>query len=210
MSRRIGVLGGTFDPPHVAHLVLAEAARSSLDLDSVWFLTAGKPPHKLGHPISPASVRLRLLRLALGGVREFRALSLELERHGPSYTVDTLEALHERSPRTEWWLVIGSDTLRDLPTWRRPGRVLDLAGIAVMARPGHPATWPRSLPRGRYKKIDAPRLDLSSSEIRSRTARGASIRFLVPEPVEAYIRRHHLYVDGSPRRRVRRQTGRNR
>jgi nicotinate-nucleotide adenylyltransferase len=210
MKRRIGVLGGTFDPPHIAHLVLAASACQDLDLDQVWFIPAGRPPHKRNHPVSPAKVRLELLRRALRGRPEFRAISLEIDRRGPSYTVDTLETLHGRFPATDWWLLVGSDMLRDLPNWRRPRRLLELVGIAAMARPGHPGRWPAQLPRRRYRKIDAPRLDLSSSELRERVARGASIRFLVPEAVESYILRHRLYLGAalrSPDRRTGRASG---
>jgi nicotinate-nucleotide adenylyltransferase len=202
MKRRIGVLGGTFDPPHVAHLALAESARACLELDQVWFIPAGRPPHKRDHPVSPARVRLSLLRRALTGLPEFRVLPLEIGRRGPSYTVDTLEELCRRHPSVEWWLLVGSDMLRDLPNWRDPERVTELAGIAAMARPGHPIRWPSQLPRRRYRRVDAPRLDISSSELRERVGRGVSIRFLVPDAVESYIRRQKLYVAAG--RRVRR------
>lgn len=193
MTRRIGVLGGTFDPPHVAHLALAESARVSLELDQVWFIPAGRPPHKRDHPVSPARVRLALLKRALAGLSQFRVLPVEIRRRGPSYTVDTLEELCLRYPGVEWWLLIGSDMLRDLPNWRNPERVIELAGIAAMDRPGHAARWPARLPRRRFRRIDAPRLDISSSELRRRVQRGAPIRFLVPEAVETYIRRQRLY-----------------
>lgn len=205
MKRRIGVLGGTFDPPHLAHLVLAESARESLDLDQVWFIPAGRPPHKPVQRLSPAKVRMALLRRALGGIPGFRALSIEIDRRGPSYTVDTLEQLHRRYPTVEWWLLVGTDMLRDLPNWRRPRRVLELAGIAAMARPGSPPGWPAKLPRVRYRRVDAPRLDISSTELRERVARGASIRFLVPEAVEHYIQRQHLYQRPDRQHRARRR-----
>jgi nicotinate-nucleotide adenylyltransferase len=205
MTKRIGVLGGTFDPPHVAHLVLAEAARESLDLDQVWFIPAGRPPHKRDQRLSPAKVRMGLLRRALVGIPGFRALPVEIDRRGPSYTVDTLEILHRRHPGVELWLLVGSDMLRDLPNWRRPRRVLELAGIAAMARPGSPVGWPSKLPRARYLRIDAPRLEISSTELRDRVARGASIRFLVPEAVERSIQRQRLYQPPGRRTRPRRR-----
>jgi nicotinate-nucleotide adenylyltransferase len=191
---RIGLLGGTFDPPHVAHLVLAEAARRDLSLDELWFVPARVPPHKAPDGVSPAPVRLALLRRALRGLAGFRIETIELRRRGPSYTVDTLEALHERRPRVEWWLVVGADMLADLPHWRNPRRVLELAGVAAAPRPGTPLRWPRALPSTRFRALDAPSLDLSSSELRARVARGASIRFLVPDGVERAVRARHLYT----------------
>jgi nicotinate-nucleotide adenylyltransferase len=191
---RIGLLGGTFDPPHVAHLVLAEVARRELSLDELWFVPARMPPHKPAARVSPPAVRLQLLRRALAGLDGFRIEPIELSRRGPSYTVDTLETLHARRPGVEWWLVLGADMLADLPRWRRPARVLELAGIAAAPRPGARMAWPRALPRARFQALDAPCLELSSSDLRARVARGASIRFLVPEGVERLVRARRLYA----------------
>jgi nicotinate-nucleotide adenylyltransferase len=196
-------MGGTFDPPHCAHLAAAAAARHDLSLDEVWFVPAGVPPHKRRKSMTPSRIRLALLRSALRGLEGFRALALEIRRPGPSYTVDTLERLRDRYPDTDWWLVVGTDMLADLPSWRRPGRVLDLAGIAAVPRPGFAARWPRGLPRGRFHVVDAPALDLSSSDLRARVARGASIRFLVPAAVERTVRRHRLYASPGPERAAR-------
>jgi nicotinate-nucleotide adenylyltransferase len=191
--RRIGLFGGTFDPPHWAHLVLAESARSELELDEVWFVPAGQPPHKRGRRISPAATRLRLLERALTGLAGFRVEPLETKRRGASYTVDTLETLHERHPNAEWWLLVGADMLHDLPRWRRPARVLELARLAVMARDGRQLRRPPGLGRLRLRVLRPPRIDLSSTWIRRRVREGRSIRFLVPDAVERYIRRHGLY-----------------
>lgn len=191
--RRIGLLGGTFDPPHVAHLAAAAAARHDLDLSEVWFVPAGSPPHKRARVVSPKPVRLALLQAALRGRRGFRAVTAELSRRGPSYTVDTLERFRRAHPNVEWWLVVGTDMLADLPNWRRPERVLELAGIAAVPRPGHPARWPRGLARRSFRIIDMPALALSSTELRARVGRGASISDLVPAAVERLIRRLSLY-----------------
>jgi nicotinate-nucleotide adenylyltransferase len=193
MTRRIGLLGGTFDPPHLGHLVLAEAAIQSLGLDQVWFVPAGRPPHKPTHRLSSARQRLAMVRRAVRGFQEFRVVAMEIDRRGPSYTVETLEVLQARSRRSDWWLLLGSDMLRDLPNWRRPARVVELAGIGVMARPGHSPSWPRRLRRGRLERIDAPMLEISSTELRARVSRNASIQFLVPEGVRAYIGSQGLY-----------------
>lgn len=193
MTKRIGFLGGTFDPPHLGHLVLAGAAIQSLELDQVWFVPAGRPPHKPNHKLSPARQRLTMVRRAVRGIPEFRVVTVEIDRRGPSYTVSTLEALRSRLPRADLWLLLGSDMLRDLPNWRRPTRVIELAGIGVMVRPGYSARWPRGLRGGRLRQIDAPKLEVSSTELRARVARGASIQFLVPEGVKAYIESQGLY-----------------
>ncbi|HEV8479485.1 MAG TPA: nicotinate-nucleotide adenylyltransferase [Candidatus Eisenbacteria bacterium] len=191
--RRIGILGGTFDPPHLAHLAAAEAARQDLDLDEVWFVPAGAPPHKRARRVSPKRVRLALLRAALAGTRGFRTRVDEVERRGTSYTVDTLERLNGAHPDVEWWLVIGTDMLADLPNWRRPERVLELAGVAAVPRPGFAARWPRRLRRRRFRVVDMPELSISSTDLRARARRGASIRYLVPLGVERLIRRRKLY-----------------
>jgi nicotinate-nucleotide adenylyltransferase len=192
-GKRVGLLGGTFDPPHLAHLAAAAAARHDLELDEVWFVPAARPPHKRSRRLSPARTRLALLRCALAGLAGFRILPLELGRRGPSYTVDTLEELRRRHPRHEWWLVVGADMLADLPNWRDPERVVELAGIAVVPRPGTPARRPRGLRAACVRIVDAPALEISSTDLRARVARGASIRFLVPAAVERYVRRHGLY-----------------
>jgi len=191
--RRIGILGGTFDPPHLAHLAAAAATRHDLDLSEVWFVPAGSPPHKRARRVSPGPVRRALLEAALRGQRGFRLVTDELRRRGPSYTVDTLERFGRAHPNVEWWLVVGTDMLADLPNWRRPERVLELAGIAVVPRPGHRARWPRGLTKHRFRLVDMPELAISSTELRRRARRGASLEFLVPPAVEKQIRRRRLY-----------------
>jgi nicotinate-nucleotide adenylyltransferase len=189
-------LGGTFDPPHEAHLAAAEAARRDLGLSEVWFVPAGRPPHKRGRRVSSAPVRLALLRAALRGAQHFRIVPDELRRRGPSYTVDTLERLTRSHPGVEWWLVVGADMLADLPRWKRPDRVVELAGVAVVPRPGFGSRPPRRFRPPRFHVVDAPPLDLSSTDIRARVRRGASIGYLVPAAVERSIRRLHLYRGG--------------
>ena len=191
--RRIGLFGGTFDPPHLAHLAAAAGAARDLDLSEVWFVPAGSPPHKRRRRVSPKRVRLALLEAALQGQRGFRAVTHELRRRGPSYTVDTLERLRRAHPNVEWWLVVGTDMLADLPNWRRPERVLELAGIAAVPRPGRRARWPAGLARGRFRVIDLPALAISSTDLRARVARGAAIRYLVLPTVERLIGRLRLY-----------------
>ncbi len=190
---RIGILGGTFDPPHLGHLLLAEAARDRLVLDRVLFVPARNPPHKRGRRVTPAPTRLLLLRAALAGTG-FSVSTLELDRPGPSYTVDTLERLGARHPRARFWLLVGADSLAELPTWRDPERILALATLAVAARPGAAAA-PPSLSRHarRVVHLGNPALDIASSDLRHRVAHGRSIRFLVPPAVERRVRALGLY-----------------
>src|SRR5437588_11938966 len=135
---RVGVFGGTFDPIHQGHLILAEQCREQGRLDEVWFVPAPRPPHKEGQTVTRFDQRVEMLALALAGNPAFRVQDLEKEREGPSYTVLTLAELQRRHPGDELFLLIGSDTLADLPTWREPQRLVRQAGLLVTARPGHP------------------------------------------------------------------------
>ncbi len=190
--RRVGVFGGTFDPPHVGHLLLAEFARESLGLSEVWFIPARVPPHKRGRPVTPAATRLRLLRAALRGTG-FRIDTQELRREGPSYTVDTLESYRARDPRARLHLLLGADSLLELPTWREPARLVALARLAVAARPGFD---PRRVAPALLRRVDwiaNPPVGVSSSELRARVRTRRSIRFQVPAAVERLVRELGLY-----------------
>lgn len=191
---RLGLFGGTFDPPHIGHLVLAEWAWESLALDRLWFIPTGRPPHKPRRRITPARHRLAMTRLAVRGRNGFRVATLELERRAPSYTIDTLRAIAARHPG-ERFLLIGGDSLDDFRRWREPERILELATLAVVGRPGAGSpgarTWARRT--GRVRWIGDPGLDVSSSALRDRVRRGGSVRYLVPDTVRRYIERHRLY-----------------
>ena len=191
-ARRVGVFGGTFDPPHLGHLLLAEAAREHLRLSEVRFVPARVPPHKRGRDVSPVAARLALLRAALRGTG-FRLDTQELSRVGPSYTVDTLEALHRRDPGASLHLIVGADSLLDLMNWRAPERVLALARLAVAGRPGFPV---RRLAKGLARRVDwlpVPPVGIASRELRASVRAGRSIRFQVPPAVGALIARLGLY-----------------
>ena len=190
---KIGVLGGTFDPPHLGHLVLAEQARAQLGLERVLWVPAGEPWRKPQRAITPAEQRAAMTGLAIVDNEAFELCRLELERPGPSYSVDTLEQLRERHPDGELVFIIGKDALDDLPNWRRPGRLAELATLAVASRAGDEA---RELPAGleaRVAWIEMPRIDISASDLRRRAAAGLSLRYLVPSAVEVYIRDQGLY-----------------
>ena len=193
----VGVFGGTFDPIHLAHLAVAEAARDVLGLERVLFITAGVPPHKPSRPITDAADRLAMVELAIAGNPAFASSRMELERPGPSYTADTLAALAAEHP--DLTLILSVEAFVGLPTWHEPRRVLELARLAVAPRDGYPDAEPGFLaehfPRNpaRVVFLDGPRLRLSASELRARAAAGRSLRYLVPDAVAAYIGDHGLY-----------------
>jgi nicotinate-nucleotide adenylyltransferase len=193
---RLGVFGGTFDPPHVGHLALAEWAREALRLDRVLFVPAGTPPHKRRSDLSSATDRLAMTRLAVRGHPAFEVAGLEARRRGPSFTVDTLRALRAAHPGARLVLLIGQDSLAEFETWRDPDAIARLATLAVALRPG--ARRPRA--RRRVAWLDNPGLDVSSSAIRARVRAGRSVRYLVPDAVAAHIARRGLYR--APRRRA--------
>ena len=195
---RIGMFGGTFDPPHLGHLLLAECARETLGLDRVVFVPARVAPHKVGRGMTPVEVRLRLLRAALRGTG-FALSTLEVRRPGPSYTVDTLEALKRLYPEAELHLLVGADSLLDLPTWRDPARILALATLAVARRPGFRAARVSKAVRRRVRWLPNAPVEISASDLRARVAEGRSIRFLTPPAVERLVARLGLYQRGKTR-----------
>jgi nicotinate-nucleotide adenylyltransferase len=195
---RLGILGGTFNPPHLGHLICAQEARVQLGLDRVVLIPARIPPHKPVEEEPGAEHRLALCRLAAAGDPALEVSALEIAREGPSYTVDTLEQLHARTPESELFLIVGGDVAAGLPQWRAPERVLSLATVAVVKRRG---TARRSV-REALAALDAgeraeffrmPRVGISSTEVRGRVRAGLPIRYLVPDAVAGYIHEHHLY-----------------
>lgn len=199
---RLGILGGTLDPPHIGHLLLAEEARSALRLERVLFVPAGEPWRKAGQVLSAGEHRLAMVRLALAGSPGFEVSTLELERSGPTYTVDTLETLRQQmSPEAEFFFLMGQDSLADLPHWREPERIIALANLAVACRAGWEDAEATALEEKvpgisqRVVWLDMPYVDISSTAVRDRVRRGRSIRYWVPTAVEDYIRENRLYVD---------------
>jgi nicotinate-nucleotide adenylyltransferase len=203
---RIGVFGGTFDPVHLGHLILAEQCREQGRLDEVWFVPAAQPPHKSHYAITPFRHRAEMLRLATAGHPAFRVNELENERPGPSYTVVTLDELSKAHAGVEWFLLVGSDTLADLHEWRDPAGVVRRAGLLVMARGGEPVLSADELraslglPAGERLSVEvvaAPRIEISSRDLRGRAAARRSLRYMVPRAVECYIEEKGLYRDGA-------------
>ncbi len=194
---RLGVLGGTFDPVHVGHLLLAEEARERLGLEQVLFVPAGQPWRKAGKRISKAADRLAMLRLAAEDNPAFEVSDLEVSRLGPSYTGETLASIRAEHKDAEIFFIMGEDALADLPNWRDPDRIVELAILAVARRPSD-SPEDRDLELmaiapGREVWLSMPRIDISSSEIRERVQKGRSVRYRVPDAVEAYMREHKLY-----------------
>jgi nicotinate-nucleotide adenylyltransferase len=216
---RIGVFGGTFDPVHIAHLRCAEEAREALELDRVVFIPAATPPHKRHQPIAPARHRVAMLRLAIVGNRAFQLSTIEVDRPGASYSIDTLRALRERLPsEARLVFLLGIDAFREIHTWKEYATLFALADFGVFSRPPHPKKPLRALlpvatrhrfcygrdrqtlihrSGSRVIYLNLTGLDISASAIRWRVQRGQSIRYLVPAPVERYIARMRLYRRGS-------------
>jgi len=203
---RIGVFGGTFDPVHYGHLILAEQCREQGRLDEVLFVPAPRPPHK-PRPCARFDQRVEMLALALAGNPTFRIEEVEKEREGPSYTVDTLIELKRRRPGDELFLLIGADTLHDLPQWYEPRRILESAGLLVVGRPDSSVPDREELGARlnlrpdavRIAVIQAPLIDISSRDLRRRVAEGRSLRYLLPRAVECYIHDKRLYRANEPR-----------
>ena len=197
MTRRVGLVGGMFDPPHIVHLVLAEFALDELQLDAVWFLPAAVPPHKSGTRVS-IHHRLAMLELAIADRPEFSISRIDIDRPGPHYTVETMRLLCDQYPATEFYFIMGADSLRDLPRWSRPAELLTLCYLVVMDRPGIPVSpdmHEAILPglKDRIVMIESPMLNFSSTEVTARLRAGKSVRYIVPDAVLSYIKDNGLY-----------------
>lgn len=196
----VGVLGGTFDPIHLGHLVVAEEVRRRLGLEEVWFVPTGQPWLKVDRGISSAEHRVKMVSLAIASNRYFKLSKIEIERPGPSYSVDTIAALRSQWRLAEIFFILGRDALMDLPLWKEPGRLIELCQLVAVDRPGSSLPDLRSLElaiphlASRVLFVEVPQLDISSSQVRDRVAQGLSIKYLVPEGVEEYIREEGLYL----------------
>lgn len=199
---KIGVLGGTFDPFHNGHLAIAEEVRSRLELAEVLFVPAGQPWLKPEHAISPPQDRVEMLRLALAYKRYFKLSLIEIERQGPTYTIDTVEELRiQYAASDEIYFIMGWDSLAELPRWKEPARLISLCRLVAVPRPYCSPPDIKSMEKmilglsERVTLLDKPLVDISATVIRGRVALGLSIKGLVPPPVENYIREHGLYVN---------------
>jgi nicotinate-nucleotide adenylyltransferase len=196
---KVGVLGGTFDPPHIGHLVIGDQALHQLRLDEIWYTPVGQPTHKVGRPVSPAMHRVAMTRLAIATHAQFRLREDDVERPGPHYSLTLMQLLRERHPEHAFTFIIGEDSLADLPKWHQPARLLDLVALAVAHRPGirpNMAAIHAVVPdiERRVRWVEAPLLDLTSTDLRQRLGGGRSTRYLMPRAVADYAAEHALYT----------------
>jgi nicotinate-nucleotide adenylyltransferase len=200
---RIGIFGGTFDPVHYGHLIVAEQAREQAELDQVWFVLSARPPHKVDRSLTPFERRAEMLSLALAGQEHhFRVSTIEKDRPGLSYTADTLAAFEEQNRGADWFLILGADSVKDLPTWHEPLRITKKSTILVAARPGHPVWTGGELAARlgvdpqevRLRLVEVPLIDIASRDLRRRVAEGRSLLYQVPRSVEVYVREKKLYT----------------
>lgn len=198
---RVGVLGGTFDPIHLGHLILAEEARDQLDLEVVYFVPAGDPPHKQGRRLAPVEDRLRMIALAIADNERFRASRVDADRPGPHYTLDMVHVFQAQlPPGGELYFLMGYDSLAELPTWHRAAELVAACRLVALTRYNVSLDWDyleARLPgvRERVTLLDMPELEIASHQIQARVRTGRTIRYLVPDPVCRYIADHGLYAD---------------
>jgi len=197
---RIGLLGGTFDPPHLGHLILASVAADALSLDAVWFVPAADPPHKQGRRLTAIVHRLEMLRLALADNPAFLISRLDVDRPGPHYSVEMVALARAQRPEAVWFFLMGEDSLRDLPHWHQPERLLTLCDLAVLRRPGVSVDMIELSARlsgitDHVTFLDGPGVMISATEIGERVRAGRTIRYLTPDPVREYIATWRLYQD---------------
>jgi nicotinate-nucleotide adenylyltransferase len=199
-QRRVGIFGGTFDPVHIGHLIIAEEARVRLALEAVLWVPARISPHKLCDAPASAAHRLRMVEMAVASNAHFRVSTMEIERDGPSYTVDTLQTYRDSlGPEVDLYFIMGTDSLEGFGRWREPERILSLCRLVVASRPGHDldlADLERQVPglRERLDVLDGVDIGISSTELRARVRGGLPIRYQVPEEVREYIAREGLYA----------------
>lgn len=197
-SLRLGLFGGTFDPPHLGHLLVAQEVAERLSLDGLLFLVAGLPPHKRGELLSPPALRVEMARAAVAGNPLFRVSEVELDREGPTFTVDTLRHFRVAHPDAELFFLLGADQLAEFHEWQEPEGIAALVTLVVVGRDG---VGPDQLPpvvlgsggELNFLSLDVTRVDISSSEVRARVREGFSIQYLVPEEVRRIIETHRLY-----------------
>ena len=188
--KRIGILGGSFDPVHFGHLLMAQSALEALKLDAVFFVPASCSPFKANHHLPDASRRLVMVKEAIKGNRAFKLYDGEIKREKTSYTIDTLKELKAKYPQSKFYLLMGADNLRTFHRWKDPQGILGLARLVILNRPGFDKNYPKRWP---YVKINMPAVDISSSDIRQRLKAGQSIWYLTPKAVIRYIKTYRLY-----------------
>lgn len=191
--KRIGIFGGTFDPIHLGHLIVAQQAAEQLGLDQILFIPAGQPPHKGGMKLSPAKARYDMVRLAIKGNSLFKASDIEIRSKGSSYTISTLKALKSKYKTAGLFLLLGLDQAVLLSTWKEPQKLFDLATVCVLSRPGFSLGKIEPRWRKMVRFLPVSQIDISATGIRDRVRRGQTIRYLVPETVARHIKNKELY-----------------
>ncbi len=191
---KTGIFGGTFNPPHIGHMIVAEHVRTELSLDRIIFAPAAIPPHKTHQGIIPAEHRIAMLRLTLKDNPHFELSEIEIQRGGVSFTVDTLREIKSRHPLYELFLLIGMDNLAEFKTWKSPESILQLATVVAMTRPGVSAESVPPEMKDRVKVCPVPAIEISSRDLRAHVRDGKSIRYFVADSVAEYIRAHNLYA----------------
>ncbi|OIV37751.1 nicotinic acid mononucleotide adenylyltransferase [Mangrovactinospora gilvigrisea] len=194
-GRRLGVMGGTFDPIHHGHLVAASEVANMFDLDEVVFVPTGRPWQKSDQLVSPAEDRYLMTVIATAENPQFSVSRIDIDRGGPTYTTDTLADLRAENPDAELFFITGADALNQILSWRRPGDLFDQAHFIGVTRPGHTLTDP-GFPAGSVSLVEVPALAISSTDCRARVAKGQPIWYLVPDGVVRYISKRRLYRDG--------------
>lgn len=190
----IGLFGGSFNPPHVAHRIVAEIARDQFELEEIWWIPNATPPHKPSEDLAEVGHRVAMTRRLASSNPTFRLCDIEVERAGISYTVETVRRLQDQYPDTEFGLIIGTDSLDHFAEWHRPEEIVDRVSLIVYKRPGSIEAVPDRRFANHVRYVAAPVMEVSGTEIRARRRAGRSIRYLVPEPVYAYIEEHDLYL----------------
>lgn len=200
-GKRLGIMGGTFDPIHYGHLVAAETARIEHKLDNVLFIPTGLPPHKINRRVTEAKQRLEMVEMSIKSNKSFKVSRIEIEREGPTYTIDTLRILKQFLPNQELFFITGTDALREILTWREPEEIAKLATIVGASRPGYDShdllgkiycKYPFT--KERIYLLEIPALAISSSDIRERVSKNKSIRYLLPDEVRLFIKENKLYL----------------
>ncbi|MEK7440099.1 MAG: nicotinate-nucleotide adenylyltransferase [Chloroflexota bacterium] len=203
---RLGLFGGTFDPPHLGHLILADESRSQLGLEKVLWIVSGQSPLKLDRELSPVEARIEMVQAAIADNPHFVLSCVDIDRPPPHYTIETLKILEREFPRDEFYFIMGEDSLRDLPKWREPQEIIKRATLAVLARPNPSGRKEREDPKGfadleskipgvssRVVWVNAPQLEIASSEIQKRIREGRSVRYMVTDEVRRVIEERRLY-----------------
>lgn len=191
MEKQIGLFGGTFNPPHIGHLLIAEEALVQLNLDEVWWMPSSQPPHKKKDAEVPDEQRIEMVKKAIGNNNQFSLSLLEFERSGPSYTIDTIRLLTQKYPQIKFTFIMGGDMVHSLSSWHKIDELKNLVQFAGVGREGYPIDqhWERYS----VKHVEIPTIDISSSFIRSRSRAGGSIRYYVTDEVWKHVKENHLY-----------------